>query len=95
MNEYESFSRFQIPERLALISTLGFSAQQSAPKQVIMSTDCMRVCVFSSFNTVLLQFYAQFYSNSVQIYHCKNYIISLYFYHSIKFQLKSCEKAEQ
>ena len=56
---------------------------------------CMQVCVFSNFNTVLLQFYAQFYSNSVQIYHCKNYIISSNFYHSIKFQLKICAKAEQ
>ena len=30
--------------------------------------------VFSGFNTVLPQFYAQTYSNSKQIYHCKNYI---------------------
>ena len=34
---------------------------------------CMQVCVFSDYNTVLLQFYAQFYSNSIQIYHCKNH----------------------
>ena len=50
---------------------------------------CMRVCVFSNYNPVLLQFYAQFNSNSVQIYHCKNHMISLYFYHSIKFQLRN------
>ena len=50
---------------------------------------CMRVCVFSNYNPVLLQFYAQFYSNSIQIYHCKNHLISLYFYHSIKFQLRN------
>ena len=49
---------------------------------------CMWVYVFSNFNTVLLQCYAQFYSKSIQIYHCKNYIISLYFYHNIKFQPK-------
>ena len=36
----------------------------------------MQVYVFSNYNTVLLQFYAQFYSNSVQIYHCKNHIIN-------------------
>ena len=29
--------------------------------------------VFSNFNTVLPQFYAQTYSNSIQIYHCKKY----------------------
>ena len=52
--------------------------------------------VFSNFNTVLLQFYAQFYSNSAQIYHCKNNMTSLYFCHSIKFQLKKiCAKAEE
>ena len=45
--------------------------------------------VFSNFNTVLLQFYAQTYSNSIQIYHCKNYITRLYFYHSIKSSLKN------
>ena len=50
---------------------------------------CMWVCVFSNYNTVLLQFYAQFYCNSTQIYHCKNHLISLYFYHSIKFQLEN------
>ena len=37
---------------------------------------CMWVCVFSNYNsTVLLQFYAQFYSNSIQIYHCKNHLL--------------------
>ena len=36
----------------------------------------MRVYVFSNFTTVLLQLYAQFHSDSIQIYHCKNYIIS-------------------
>ena len=51
--------------------------------------------VFSNFDTVLLQFYAQIYSNSIQIYHCKNYITSLYFYHSVKFQLKICAEAEE
>ena len=51
----------------------------------------MRVCGFSNFNTVPRQFYCQFYSNSIQIYHCK-YYISLYFFHSIKFQLKICAK---
>ena len=50
---------------------------------------CMRVCVFSNYNPVLLQFYAQFNSNSIQIYHCKKHMISLYFYHSIKFQLRN------
>ena len=54
----------------------------------------LHVGVFNNFITVLLQFYAQFYSDSIQIYHCKNYIISLYFYHIIKFQLKICAKAE-
>ena len=49
----------------------------------------MRVCVFSNYNSVLLQFYAQFYSYSIQMYHCKNHMISLYFYHSIKFQLRN------
>ena len=34
----------------------------------------LHASVLSNFNTVLLQFYAQFYSNSIQIYHCKNYI---------------------
>ena len=48
---------------------------------------CMRVCVFINYNPVLLQFYAQFYSDSMQIYHCKNYMTSFYFYHSIKFPL--------
>ena len=43
--------------------------------------------VFINYNPVLLQFYAQFYSNSIQIYHCKNHMTSFYFYHSIKFQL--------
>ena len=33
--------------------------------------------VLSNFNTVLLQFYAQTYSNLRQIYHCNNYITSL------------------
>ena len=53
------------------------------------------VGVFSNFNTVQLQFYGQTYSNSAQIYHCNNYITSLYFYQSIKFQLKICPKAEE
>ena len=35
--------------------------------------------VFSNFNTVLLQFYAQIYSNLIQIYHCKNQMTGLYF----------------
>ena len=50
---------------------------------------CIWVCAFRNYNTVLLQFYAQFYSDSIQIYYCKSHIISLYFYHSIKFQLKN------
>ena len=45
--------------------------------------------VFSNFITVLLKFYAQTYSNLIQRYHGKNYAISLYFYYSIKFQLKN------
>ena len=52
-----------------------------------------RAGVFSNFNTVLLQFYAQFYSNSTQIYHCKNYITSLYHYHIITLQPKTLCKS--
>ena len=51
-----------------------FSQTQNCHTMRTKELNCMRVCVFSNFNTVLLQFYAQFYSNSIQIYHCKNYI---------------------